>query len=867
MINKKSIFIKIIAVKLFCILILLSIDNLIAQTTITIGTGTGTSSSNVIYSYYAYSRSANLYLYSEIGATGTITITSIAFYLGSSYPSVTCPGRILLKTTTETTLPSSAYWSSMTSGATEVATTSGTPFGTAGWVTFSLSTPFTYDATSNNLIVLFERNAGSTGSFVPFRYTSKTSCNEYWYGSSPPSGTGSRGSYRANIQITYTSGGGGGTVLYEEDFATSFPDLASKSGWTRNSGTTYACSGGDYAYYSSSSTNYFATNTFHVPRGKGVSINFDMKRSSGSSTLELYARVGGYGNYNTSSRYYSGWMQLSTSLTYGSSCSNFTVSVPGDICGGQDLSILFRATGSYITIDNIEITDNSSKATVPDINSSPLTYNFDGSTDFYGPVSFDIFDPSATGNKFSYHSRYGCNNSSGAYAYISSFGGNGGQVGQSSVSGGYGYLTSTTADCSNPAPSLNPCIITKEFNTSNCSGNSATLRFAFKKSYSGYTSDEDYIIWCPEIYYHQTTDGSTTGYSWTQCNVNYYFADGNWWYATTDLPKAENLIVAFAANSTGFSYFDDIKISCNDCEINDEVGGAISCTSNPGLTEYVPDTEYTFTIGVTPYATYYKWIIRDLTTADIYYGTTAGTNPAVVSGQGTQTAIINFGTLGGTNYRVMCIPYDSDYGSDASPTDACYAKISYYTTLTEDETPTPVTLSGYNASCDNNNILVSWTTSSETNNSYFTVERSTDLKNWDIADTIKGAGHSNRIIEYSYTENNTIIENVFFRIKQIDFDGKIKSFPILSVNCNDFIQPDNILVYPNPAEDYIVVTSLRTVTTHISLIDISGRIIYEYSSDDLSVPHTIQLTDLSSGIYFLKTTDRNKCDLFKIIKN
>ncbi|PLX09264.1 MAG: hypothetical protein C0596_01550 [Marinilabiliales bacterium] len=661
-----------------------------------------------------------------------------------------------------------------------------------------------------------------------------------------------------NIQVeNCTSGGGGGNILYEEDFLLSSPDVASSSGWFRNSGTTYACTGGDYAYYSSGSSNYFATSTFHVPRGQGININFDMKRSSGTSSLAVYARIGGYSSFNYSTEYRSGWMKLNTSsLTYSTSCSNFTLSVPGDICGGQDISICFEASGSYITIDNIEITDGAAKASVPDISSSPLTYDFDSSTDFYGPVSFDQFDPSATSNKFSYHSRYGCNNSTGAYSYISSSGGNGGQVNVSSVSGGCSYIYKETADCNDPTPNNIPSIITREFNTYNCSGSSATLRFAYKYSYSGgYTFDEDYTIYCPEIYYHQTYDGSSTGYSWTQANVNYYFADGNWWYATTDLPKAENLIVAFAANSTGFDYFYDIKISCKDCDINDEVGGTISCTSDPGLSEYVPDTEYTFTIGATTYATYYKWIVRDLTSADIYYGTTAGANPAIVSGQGTQTATINFGSAGGTSYRVMCIPYDSDYGTDASPTDACYAKLSMYSSLSEEEVVTPVSLIDFTSLCIDNKVNLFCETASELNNDYFIIQRSKDAVSFHDIAKIEGSGTSNLKNSYNI-ETEQEIEEFYYRIKQVDFDGKYSFSDVILAKCD----MPKLEVFPNPNDGkrVFVNSPLEYKNIEIIIIDVLGKKVFA-NKCDLSVgQNRINLSSfLFQGTYFISVNSEN----------
>ena len=354
------------------------------------------------------------------------------------------------------------------------------------------------------------------------------------------------------------------------------------------------------------------------------------------------------------------------------------------MCGGQDLSICFYASGTYVTVDNIVITDAGTAATVPVIGTAPYTKTFDESTtstSFYGPYTSSPYS-STSNNKFSYFTYYGNNNGSGAYTVISSSGGNGGKV-NSTTTGYCTYSTSTTADNNGiPAPSGYPCIITKELNTSTCTGTTATLRFAFKQTYAGYISDENYSTYCPRVFYATTADGTTTGYSWTQATVNYYFPNGQWWYAVTSLPKAQNVIVAFTTGTAAQAYyFDDIKVVNKDCSIAIKTGEAITCTSNPGMTSYALNTPYTFTIAnATTGATKWKWIVRDLTTAGnpFYYGTTAGATPAIISGQTSQTATINFGTTGGNSYRVMCIPYNSDYGTDAAPTDAGYAKISIY---------------------------------------------------------------------------------------------------------------------------------------------------------------------------------------------
>ena len=639
------------------------------------------------------------------------------------------------------------------------------------------------------------------------------------------------------------------------------------SGWTRSNGGNYTCSAGDYAIYSNLSSNNLYLSNFHVPQGKGVKISFNHKYYSNTSrTITVYARVGGYAAFNSTNKHYNSWMQVSGPISISSTtCTTATVDISGNIVGGQDLCILFVASNTNVCIDNIIISDDGPAASVPNIASTPYTKTFDEpttSTFFYGPFSAtsDFYLSSASNNVFSYRTNYGNNNMSGAYTRINSTGGNNGKV-NSSTSGYCIYISSTTADVSNkPAPSGNPCFITKELNTSTCSGSTATLRFAFRQIYSGgSTYDEDYKIYCPRIFYAITTDG-TAGYSWTQATVNYYFPNGQWWYATTSLPKAKNVIVAFCTGTaTGYYYFDDIKILCKDCNISGVVGGAISCTSHPDLTEYLPNTDYTFTIGATPYATHYKWMIRDLTTSTIYSGTSVGLDPAVVSGQGTQTATINFGTVAGTNYRVICLPYDSDYGTDASPTDACYAKISYYQTLSEGEIIAPITLLNFSTKCLNNHILISWSTATETNNDYFVVQQSLDAQNFEDIAIIKGAGNTNIKQNYKLEVPETS-ETVYYRLKQIDFDGNSETFEIIHADCNENANSE-ITTYPNPFDGKILYLNSTSNLENavINIYDALGRLVQQTNYNEIYSHIELKIdTQLEPGAYYLEISSKNE---------
>lgn len=77
----------------------------------------------------------------------------------------------------------------------------------------------------------------------------------------------------------------------------------------------------------------------------------------------------------------------------------------------------------------------------------------------------------------------------------------------------------------------------------------------------------------------------------------------------------------------------------------------------------------------------------------------------------------------------------------------------------------------------NSNNLLSWSTASEKNSDYFLLERSEDGKDWDIINRIKCVGNSTVVINYSiydYTFEYGVLN--YYRLSQVDFDGKIKVY-------------------------------------------------------------------------------------------
>jgi Secretion system C-terminal sorting domain len=166
------------------------------------------------------------------------------------------------------------------------------------------------------------------------------------------------------------------------------------------------------------------------------------------------------------------------------------------------------------------------------------------------------------------------------------------------------------------------------------------------------------------------------------------------------------------------------------------------------------------------------------------------------------------------------------------------------------EVPLPIELLSFSANCYNQNIVIAWSTASETNNDYFTIEHSTDAANWISIKTVDGAGNSSTVKNYSFTDSITQNTISYFRLKQTDFDGKSKYSRIITIkNCKENSGLNSLVIYPNPASgiiNFLFNGDIAQVRS-IEVFNVLGERVYSSNR----YQSFIDLTNKSSGIYFV----------------
>ncbi|MBS4014315.1 MAG: hypothetical protein KGZ97_11255 [Bacteroidetes bacterium] len=173
--------------------------------------------------------------------------------------------------------------------------------------------------------------------------------------------------------------------------------------------------------------------------------------------------------------------------------------------------------------------------------------------------------------------------------------------------------------------------------------------------------------------------------------------------------------------------------------------------------------------------------------------------------------------------------------------------------------PLPVELISFDVYQYNNSVIIDWTTASETNNDYFTLEKSKDLFHWDIIGNINGAGNSNELKYYSFCDVN-ISEGIwYYRLKQTDYDGKYEYFSPVSVNVT---LNNNLKIIKASNSHHTLEIHLKTSTenANLTIYDISGRIIETTKVNPSNTSQLIRISALNykSGIILILNLQDSK---------
>lgn len=173
----------------------------------------------------------------------------------------------------------------------------------------------------------------------------------------------------------------------------------------------------------------------------------------------------------------------------------------------------------------------------------------------------------------------------------------------------------------------------------------------------------------------------------------------------------------------------------------------------------------------------------------------------------------------------------------------------------------PVELISFSARAENQHSRLYWSTASELNNEGFEIERLGENDKWETLDFVFGKGTTNEINDYIFYDKNPKSGINYYRLKQIDFDGKYEYSNIESVTFEE--RNLEYSIFPNPTLSENVNVKIPNDETEVSIYDSKSRLMYVLKMD--KGIREISLNQFSAGMYFVKFMNGSDVQIKRLI--
>lgn len=184
-------------------------------------------------------------------------------------------------------------------------------------------------------------------------------------------------------------------------------------------------------------------------------------------------------------------------------------------------------------------------------------------------------------------------------------------------------------------------------------------------------------------------------------------------------------------------------------------------------------------------------------------------------------------------------------------------------------TPLPVTLKNFSAHCADSEVGLEWATGSESNSQKFIVQRSRELVTWSAVAELPAAGNSNTERQYAVTDENPLPQVSYYRLLQVDLDGKQAVYGPISVSCEGM--ENGMILFPNPAEGTFfaeIFTATADKDALIAIFNTQGQLVHQRPVDlkvgTNSIPFPVEL---APGVYVVKLIGKHDHNAIRLVIN
>jgi len=134
----------------------------------------------------------------------------------------------------------------------------------------------------------------------------------------------------------------------------------------------------------------------------------------------------------------------------------------------------------------------------------------------------------------------------------------------------------------------------------------------------------------------------------------------------------------------------------------------------------------------------------------------------------------------------------------------------------------PIKLTAFTAQKLQNAVRLSWSTSSETNNSHYEVLRS-DGNDWQVIGKVQGNGTTTQNNSYSFSDNKPLLGVSYYQLRQVDFDGKSELSKIVPVKIDMLVSGLSVMASANKQQVQLTLNAEKVGQANITISNVTGQ--------------------------------------------
>jgi hypothetical protein len=212
----------------------------------------------------------------------------------------------------------------------------------------------------------------------------------------------------------------------------------------------------------------------------------------------------------------------------------------------------------------------------------------------------------------------------------------------------------------------------------------------------------------------------------------------------------------------------------------------------------------------------------------------------------------------------------ADYtGATITPTmQLTYGQAEDYTVVIT-QAPLPVLWRSFQARLlPNGQVSLTWVTEMELNNDYFELQKSSDGINFSTFAVVSGNREKYSASYYSYLDKDPFVGNNYYRIRQVDVDGKFSYSEVRMVNISGV--PFSSYCHPNPASEQLTLSYYlpKEGIVKVSVFDLNGREVHHQVIKSAKGNHEnrINIAHLNGGYYVVKVQTQDAVQIHRLLK-